>query len=434
MVDFQTFRDAGASLWQSAVAAALAQTPDGATPAVAQAFAKQAERGATLLSHLKALAGLGMALPQGAALSLAAMTPDPQAALALAADAEALRFANPTAFAESLRLQFGLADPRWLLVLRTFHEFKRRGGKVPYRTHATLEDFVLERLPARATVALLADWGTGTPEAVEVLRQVAGHRPDVLIHLGDIYYSGQEEEVEGRFRRPLRQVFGEDVLTRRQPLILTLFGNHDMYGGGQAYFGLLDQLGQPASYFCLRNDDWQLVAMDTGKNSGIADPFRHLQEQPTHLEPTEVDWLRHRVKTAGRRKTVLLSHHQLFSTFEKIGEGSVNPNLESLTAFLPPDTVWYWGHEHDLIVFKPHRGVRGRCIGHGAIPVLFPPEGLPRRRIDDNAIPVDDSVRLGRNGAFYNNGYVLLEFDGPNASETFFQVPAGQQSPARLSL
>ena len=45
-------------------------------------------------------------------------------------------------------------------------------------------------------MALIADWGTGTAEAKALLERVAAHRPDVLIHLGDVYYSGTESEYD----------------------------------------------------------------------------------------------------------------------------------------------------------------------------------------------------------------------------------------------
>jgi len=60
----------------------------------------------------------------------------------------------------------------------------------------------------------------------------------------------------------------------------TLAGNHDMFCGGAPYYKLIDQLGQPASYFCLRNDNWQFLAMDTGLHDnnpegGVLLPRRH---------------------------------------------------------------------------------------------------------------------------------------------------------------
>ncbi len=52
--------------------------------------------------------------------------------------------------------------------------------------------------------------------------------------------------------QPLRAVLPDARL-------FALCGNHDVYGGGRGYYGLLREIGQPASYFCLRSPD-QLLA------------------------------------------------------------------------------------------------------------------------------------------------------------------------------
>jgi predicted phosphodiesterase len=325
-----------------------------------------------------------------------------------------------------MRLRFGPLDPRWLEALHNYHRFlQRRRDQVPYVPYRSLDDYVLDGLlPASGRVALFADWGTGTAEAVALLHQLASHDPDVVIHLGDIYYSGQQQEVERRFLAPCK-----DVFPGVRPHLFTLAGNHDMYSGGAPYYWLLGQLGQPASYFCLRNAHWQVIAIDTGRNSDVGD------REPTHLQKEEVAWVRDKVEGAGGRRTILLSHHQLFSPYERIGGGTINPNLKGqLGPVLPPDTVWYWGHEHDLILFGPHEGVRGRCIGHGAIPVPVRLGGPPRARIDGGAIPVEGVAPLGRNGLYYNNGYVILEFDGLAAEEVYFQHPGGGGESFRRAL
>src|SRR5262249_6947540 len=154
---------------------------------------------------------------------------------------------------------------------------------VPYVPYRDLGDFVIPRgLPARARVVLFADWGTGTPEAYAVLKEALARKPDVLIHLGDIYYSGLPQEVRARFLDPLERAFAELGI---DPVpAYTLSGNHDMYSGGAGYYELLGKLGQPASYFCLRNDRWQLLAVDTGLNSGVG-------ADVTFLKDEEVAWV-----------------------------------------------------------------------------------------------------------------------------------------------
>jgi len=33
--------------------------------------------------------------------------------------------------------------------------------------------------------------------------------------------------------------------------------------------------------------------------------------------------------------------------------------------------AWLWGHEHNLCIYQTYLGLeRGRCIGHGAIPIF----------------------------------------------------------------
>ena len=54
-------------------------------------------------------------------------------------------------------------------------------------------------IKANARIGLIGDWGTGAVPAKRILRQLKAQNPDVLIHLGDIYYSGTEEECRINF-------------------------------------------------------------------------------------------------------------------------------------------------------------------------------------------------------------------------------------------
>src|SRR5262249_35655520 len=148
------------------------------------------------------------------------------------------------------------------------------------------------------------------------------------------------------------------------------------------------QLGQQASYFCLRNDAWQFLAMDTGYND--FNPFT-VSSHVTSLTEIEANWHLEKIQQAGGRKTVLLSHHQLFSAYEPIGGEAVNPNL--LATFkdcLGNVAIWFWGHEHRLDIYAPYLGLqRGRCLGCSAIPVFvennyFKPKfDVPLLKADD---------------------------------------------------
>src|ERR1700733_11151027 len=103
----------------------------------------------------------------------------------------------------------------------------------------------------------------------------------------------------------------QSVLGNNFP-IYTLCGNHDMYSGGGGYYWLLDQIGQKASYFCLRNDNWMFLAMDTGFHDNNPFNVATNMTQPVSEDGwSEADWHMQQIKNAGNRKLVLLSHHHL---------------------------------------------------------------------------------------------------------------------------
>jgi 3',5'-cyclic AMP phosphodiesterase CpdA len=340
-------------------------------------------------------------------------------------------------YQQELERKFGPCDARgWATCIEEFFQYCIRLEPIPYRTHDAEHDFVLDgRLPASATVARIADWGTGQDAATKLLQQIKMKAPDVVIYLGDIYYSGTEREAQEYFYATWQDVLGlpkvpwGETLTdlTAKPATFTLSGNHDMYAGGKPYYALIDILGQPASYFCLRNDHWQFVALDTGLKD--ANPVLH---RGTSLQETEVTWLKDRVAQANGRKTLLLSHHQLFSAYEKIAGRAINRALfAQVKNILPQVTAWFWGHEHDLIIYKRFAdasNVLGHCLGHGAIPV-----DVSERISRTAAVPVED-VKLAktRTGNLFQNGYVLLRLRETVAEATYYQYDVEADTEAVL--
>ena len=340
-------------------------------------------------------------------------------------------------------LEFSTCDPEWLEAITAYEKYFGPEGKkhpIPYVRYESMDDFVLPTIAPDARVALIGDWGTGTDDARRVLGQVASHRPDVLIHLGDIYYAGTEEECQKYFLDLVNDVF--DRAETPMP-VYTLTGNHDMYSGGVGYYGLLPRLNpspphdpaqaQPASYFALRTTDgaWQILAMDTGLHDH--DPFT-VTKDVTYLEPAEEAWHVDKVRRfseAGGR-TILLSHHQLFSAFSGIGdyasrpaaEQAVNPKLMASWEKLREAgdvAAWLWGHEHNLCIYRPYAGLaKGRCIGHGAIPTFLeagPYEvldglGDDRPRLVDRRDAPGSPVELGADDQIYAHGFVILQLAG----------------------
>jgi predicted phosphodiesterase len=304
--------------------------------------------------------------------------------------------------------QFTTCDPRYAQAVQEYVQFKLKGGKTPYKVWKNLSDFIVDwKLPAQARIAIIGDWGTGQAQGTALLQAIARKNPDLVIHLGDIYYAGTEFEMQNYFQNIWKKTF--DLTKVRS---FTLAGNHDMYSGGAPYYQLIAELGQPASYFCLRNDDWQFVALDTGLHDDDA-----LDARPTYLEDTEVTWLKDKIATAGNRKTVLLSHHQLFTAIEDIGGQSVNTRLQGQVAsILPKVEAWFWGHEHNQVIYKKWQGVLARCLGHGAYPVGI--DEIPAKPRFD--VPMEN-VLLHKGDAFHSHGYAVMDLDGPAARVSYYQ-------------
>jgi predicted phosphodiesterase len=309
---------------------------------------------------------------------------------------------------DELKEKFSSCDSRYANAAILYAKFLAKGSQIPYRRHKQLSDFVIEDLPKDATIGLLADWGTGQKEAQTVLQQVANKHPQVVIHLGDIYYAGTAFEVENYFYRPWRSILGQ----AGNPRTFSLSGNHDMYSGGDAYYSLLDKLAQPASYFCFRNNEWQIIGLDTGLHAKLG-------LEPTSLEQSEAEWLVDKIENRGDRKTILLSHHQVFSADEKFNGQSFNiPLYKQVASVLGKVDIWFWGHEHNLVLFEPYMNLqRGRCIGCGAFPVGT--GELPSIHANPD-VPLKQ-VRLSMRGAFYQHGYVTIQLKGPAASVAYFQ-------------
>lgn len=306
--------------------------------------------------------------------------------------------------------KFTVCDAGWMEPVEKYVAFKLAQGTIPYRVYTNIDQFVIDgKLPNNAKVAIVGDWGTGQDVAKNVLAQIRRKSPDVVIHLGDIYYSGTAFEVDQYFYQ-----IWNTILDLSKTPTFTLAGNHDMFSGGAPYYALIDKLGQPASYFCLRNDNWQFVAVDTGLHDckpGCTDP--------TFLEDTEIAWLQRRLDQAQGRRSILLSHHQLFSAFESIGAtGAVNEKLNAqIGPLLSKIAIWIWGHEHNLVIYKKQLGILARCVGHGAFPVGMTevPDQPPHPEI------AMEDFRLAQGEEFYAHGYAMVELNGKNAKVSYYQ-------------
>ena len=96
-------------------------------------------------------------------------------------------------------LKFSTCDPLWAESVTTYLAWRAFGSKIPYVAYSSMSDFVFD-LPkpaggdGRLVAGIIGDWGTGMPEVGWLLNRLMAQNPDLLIHLGDIYYVGTVSE------------------------------------------------------------------------------------------------------------------------------------------------------------------------------------------------------------------------------------------------
>ncbi len=314
-------------------------------------------------------------------------------------------------------------------------------GRVPFARYAPGHTGIIP-MPDVTKVGLAADWGTGTESAYAVGQSLARAKPDITVHLGDVYYSGDHAEFADYF-------LPTDCWPRGALGTYALPGNHEMYSGGHAYFDFaLRALGQEASYFCLENANWRIVGIDTGYDSTTGLRFV-LGQDHTTVHGDVLEWLETVVfaDASDRRPVILLSHHQWFTAFDTKAYPDVGRQLEP---YLDRVALWFWGHEHRFAGYalagpSGHTPIRARCIGHGGMPVEI---GEPYTPVDQTVKPVFLDARhhtdVGKTPVGYC-GYAMLEFDGPTLrvryvdecdavllEETWVRGPDGLRGTAQL--
>lgn len=273
-------------------------------------------------------------------------------------------------------------------------------------------------IPDVAKIALTADWGTGLYGAPKIAQHISitgGF--ELLMHLGDVYYSGTEDEIQERFLNVWPKAAGKRTVA--------VNSNHEMYSGGFGYYKLaLPAIGQKSSYLAFENSHWLLVVLDTA----------YVDHD---MDNEQVAWLNlvtKQVRDANGgtpKRLVLFSHQQPFSRLDNQG-----PKLQKALRHLLESkmiTAWYWGHEHQCVIYDPHPqyGLRGRCLGNGGIPEARKAE--VRQAPTEKAIgqfmwkrmaQSDDSPSClvldgpnpdvkGQQERFVPHGYMTLELNGP---------------------
>jgi hypothetical protein len=269
-------------------------------------------------------------------------------------------------------------------------------------------------------ISIAGDWGTGTAESNAVAAAMMESEPHFTIHLGDVYFVGDPVDVEenclGKPPGPGSPGVTWPIGSRGA---FTLNSNHEMYANGNGYFdkflpkvGLrpargAEPDGQKASYFCLQNEWWNIIALDTGYNS-IGLPFIEIVFSPSCKQRREVlEWLRNTLcsEENDNRGLIILSHHQYYSSFDQM----YPKTARQLKTFIDRPVLWFWGHEHRMAVYGKYSikdGIEayGRCIGHGGMPIDINmnvkkgAEKVPLVLCDDRQYSEFDEHHAGFNG------------------------------------
>lgn len=297
------------------------------------------------------------------------------------------------------------------------------------------------------TIALLSDWASNTMESHNVAN-LAGEN-DYSIHLGDTYYVGNSKEIADNFNSSFGAPWPYGRLGS-----FALLGNHEMYSSGRYYFTqLLPYMGvykgehtnqQEASFFCLENEHWKIIGLDTGYDS-LRGLFGIKDNPDLKLHPWHLAWLRELVLADKDKKgIILLSHHQNFSAFRTDDHNEPGKQLADLIA--PDRTVlWFWGHEHRLAFYGCNQLPNGsklfaRCIGTGGMPVELgkkPGSATFVDPVNRSLVIYDERERkvIGKNNDIHlgHNGYAILKLkDNTLAVEYYDDNDNNQEGVKRL--
>lgn len=306
-------------------------------------------------------------------------------------------------------------DPGWLEAFAVFLE-SFFTGKNKFITNPANP-----LMPDDMRIGLAGDWGTGDwrvgsnpAPSTRVGSRMASLGLDMTIHLGDVYYAGTTDQ-------ELHELV--NIWPKGATPSLALNSNHEMYSGAKPYFDAI--AGAPfgiqngCSYFALENTNWVIVGLDSAYYSPELKLYMNGSLGPAG--GPQLTFLQTQV--AKGKKMIVLTHHNGLSEDGMTAQGLWTEVMGGFAAGAGP-FLWYWGHAHAGVVYKPFgpANVPARCCGHGALPwgqasavAASPSVAWHENRLaDDPDIP---------QRVF--NGFAVLSLNGPNIQETFYDENGG---------
>ncbi len=263
-------------------------------------------------------------------------------------------------------------DPRWIYCPFAWDE---TGPTPGFNNHPqTIE------IPNDLKIYLLGDWGGNNAAARDCARQVTPGSEDLVIHLGDVYYAGTNQN--GRIEKDYQKEHFLKPWPGPAGRSFALNSNHDMYAHATGYFNTtlkssLFQAQAGCSYFALYNDSYRIVGLDSAyydkDQSGWPDGFMIGDIGP--IGPgTQAQFLSDQASLAQHAgaELIILSHHTGL-TFDGSERSVFGTQVMQQIAPYNGRVTWYWGHVHIGAVYKTYKDetpvfLHGRCCGHSCIP------------------------------------------------------------------
>ncbi len=313
-------------------------------------------------------------------------------------------------------------DPGWLESAAEWLEHMVSGVH-PFAT-TPAPNFII---PNDAQIALAGDWGTGDwrhnnnpAGSTDVRKKIGQFNPHITIHLGDVYYSGTSDQETANL---------VDIWPEGTQGSFTLNSNHEMYSGACPYFDIALTSAKFAaqgrcSFFALENDDWIIVGLDSAYYADQKDLYQTGSLGPS--DGLQMTFLR--AQAARGKKTIVLTHHNALTLDGNNQDNAGDPNnlWSQVTGVFggAGPTLWYWGHAHAAAVYFPYgpQQISCRCCGHGGLPWgrCLELQNSPMRIWYESrsANDPDNPLRC-------LNGFAMLELNGPNVVETFYDEHGG---------
>jgi hypothetical protein len=343
-----------------------------------------------------------------------------------------------------------------VLVLYAYHKYID-----PFGIH----DFVEEPRPiknpiippSKAKIAIIGDWGTGIWQdgdlkyspAELVINGVESLNPDYVIHLGDVYYAGTNNEE----KQNLVKILEKKSLSN----LYTMNSNHEMYDGAKGLYK--ESLSTPLftgqrgrTYFSIDIGNWILVGLDSAYHDDSAlymkgSLYRDIETSAQHKFLNDI--------SKQGKPIVLMTHHNGIGVADhklNVNHKLWNQVTECLGGQMPD--MWYWGHVHNGVVYNTeklefsdgtvipksttNKTPQFRCCGHASMPFgngsgFYKKESGVNVMIDEidyyahTKLDTENPTPSQKERVL--NGFAMLEIDGSEIKETFYEVSNKNPTP-----